>query len=73
MAMTLSEFMKSRSLTDARFAELLDCSEGALRKWRYGERTPRSDQMRRIMEVTGGLVTPNDFLLSSPSTEGEAA
>lgn len=71
--MTLTEFMKSRSLTDAQLAEMLDCSPGALRKWRYGERTPRPDQMRRILEVTDGLVTPNDFLLSASSGEGEAA
>lgn len=71
--MTLSEFMTSRSMTDAQLAQQLECSTGAVRKWRYGERTPRPDQMRRIAEVTDGQVTPNDFLSISGPENGEAA
>ena len=71
--MTLAEFIKARSLTDAHLAELLGCSIGALRKWKYGERTPRPDQMRKITEVTDNLVTPNDFLTNLSNSEGEAA
>ena len=64
--MTLKEYMKQNSLTPAAMAELLDSSEGAVRKWCSGERTPRPDQMRKIADVTGGAVTPNDFFASSP-------
>lgn len=59
--MTLSEFMSAHSITDSQLAEKLRCSIGAVRKWRSGERTPRPDQMRRIVEVTKAKVTPNDF------------
>lgn len=64
--------MRTRSLTDVQLAKQLKCSIGALRKWRYGERIPRPDQMRRIAEATEGLVTPNDFLMSV-SREEDAA
>lgn len=59
--MKLTDYMKSRSITDSDMASMVPCSEGAVRKWRYGERVPRGDQIRRIAELTGGEVTANDF------------
>jgi hypothetical protein len=68
--MRLADFMKDRGLDDAAMAALIgDCSEFAVKKWRYGERTPRPAQMSRIVHVTGGTVTANDFLQRT----GEAA
>lgn len=65
--MKLAEYMKASGLEDESFAEMVgDCSSHAVKKWRYQERVPRPDQMRRIAEVTGGRVTPNDFVLSVP-------
>lgn len=66
MAMTLSEYMKAKALSDAEVAASLGCSEGAVKKWRYGERTPRPDQLRRIHDLTEGTVTANDFLIIEP-------
>lgn len=60
--MTLREYMKLNSITDAEMAALIGCSRSAVLKWRYGERTPRIDQLRRIASVTDGAVTANDFL-----------
>lgn len=62
MRMTLHEFMKLASLSDTDMASKLGCSEGAVKKWRYGERVPRVDQLRRIHEITNGAVTANDFI-----------
>ena len=61
--MRLSEYIKSNSLTDAEFAAKGPFSRGAVIKWRYGQRIPRPDQMRRISEVTDGQVTANDFFV----------
>jgi DNA-binding transcriptional regulator YdaS (Cro superfamily) len=61
--MTLTQFLSDAKLTDQAFAGLIGVSEFAVRKWRYGERTPRPKVMRRIGEVTGGKVTANDFVL----------
>lgn len=60
--MTLHEYMNGQSITDADMAVKLGCSEGAVKKWRYRERTPRPDQLRRIFEITEGAVTANDFM-----------
>ena len=61
--MDLTSFMKVNSLDDAAMAALIGgCSASAVKKWRYGERIPRSDHLRRIATATGGQVTPNDFL-----------
>ncbi len=64
--MKLSDFLKASGLDDEAFAaQVGDCSAHAVKKWRYAERTPRPDQMRRIAEITDGKVTPNDFVLSA--------
>lgn len=60
--MKLSEYMKTHKLSDADMASLIGCSEGAVKKWRYDERTPRRNQLLRICAITDGAVTPNDFL-----------
>lgn len=66
--MLLAEYMKASGLEDEEFANHVGgCSAHAVKKWRYRERVPRPDQMRRIAEITDGQVTPNDFVLSAPS------
>lgn len=66
--MTLADYMKAHGLDDLAMAEKIGrCSESAVRKWRYGQRMPRVEQLRRIAEVTHGAVTPNDFLLGETS------
>ena len=62
--MKLSVFMSEHKLDDAAMAALVgDCTDHAVKKWRYDERLPRVEQMRRIYAVTDGAVTPNDFVL----------
>lgn len=62
MSMTLRAFMDAHALGPTEMARRLECSESAVRKWYYGERIPRPDQMRRISEATFGIVTANDLL-----------
>ena len=69
--MKLSAYMEQNGLTpDAMAQRVGDCSESAVRKWMYGERVPRADQLRRIFEVTEGAVSANDFVHAdqTPST-----
>lgn len=71
--MKLSEFMSAAGLDDEQMAALLGgCTAHAVKKWRYGERLPRPEQLRRIAEVTGGQVTPNDFVLEAPEPAEES-
>jgi hypothetical protein len=64
--MKLSAYMKLKKIRPAAMAELVgEASASGVVKWMREERTPRPDQQRRIFEVTGGAVTPNDFVLTA--------
>lgn len=68
--MKLTDFMKDRGLDDAAMAVLIgEVSEGAVKKWRYAERTPRPNQMTRITAATDGAVTANDFMPAAEAAE----
>ena len=69
--MKLSAYMKESGIDDdAMAASIGDCSAGAVRKWKYGERIPRPDHLRRITEATKGAVTANDFF-DTPAAEAD--
>ncbi|RVT95222.1 XRE family transcriptional regulator [Rhodovarius crocodyli] len=63
--MTLDEYRAREGLSYEALAERLGFAgpNAARTVHRYagGERIPRPDAMRRIMEATGGKVTPTDF------------
>lgn len=63
--MKLAQYLTDHSITPERFASEVGVSVSGMRKWMYGERIPRPDQMRKIAELTGALVEPNDFILAS--------
>ncbi len=64
--MTLREFAEHRNMSNEQLAAWLAAQVGVsrsgARKWVYGERTPRGLQMVRVLALTDGLVTANDFL-----------
>lgn len=57
--MQLVEYIKSSGATIPEFAESVGATPAAVYKWISGERRPRD--FRKIVSVTGGLVTANDF------------
>ncbi|RCL01034.1 MAG: hypothetical protein JSC189_000920 [Candidatus Tokpelaia sp. JSC189] len=64
--MKLTDYMTINNISTKDMATLIGgMSASGVKKWLYGERTPRPDQMRRIAEVTKGMVLPNDFVLLS--------
>lgn len=64
--MKLAQYLTDKNISPEQFAaDMGGLSTSGIRKWMYGERVPRPDQMRKIAELTGGLVEPNDFILSS--------
>jgi hypothetical protein len=66
--MKLAAYMADNGIPARQMADLIgEVSESGVRKWMYGERVPRLEQMRRITEVTDGAVQPNDFILSETS------
>lgn len=64
--MKLAQYLTDKNISPEQFAaDMGGLSISGIRKWMYGERVPRPDQMRKIAELTGGLVQPNDFILSA--------
>lgn len=60
--MTLTQFLSSHGIADAAFAESIGVSRQALHRYKRGERRPEWDVLERIVRVTEGAVTPNDFI-----------
>ena len=74
--MKLLDYMKARNLDDDGIAALVgDTTPRAVKKWKYGETTPRLPELLRIEQVTAGEVMPVDFLPPPPAAEpnGEKA
>jgi transcriptional regulator with XRE-family HTH domain len=64
--MKLIEYLREQNLTDEQFAEQVGKSKWAVRKWMYGQRVPRHNEMQSIALLTGGKVTANDFFGDPP-------
>jgi transcriptional regulator with XRE-family HTH domain len=63
--MKIQAYMTANKISAEAMAELIGgVTESGVRKWVYGERIPRPDQLRRIAEITKGEVMPNDFILA---------
>lgn len=65
--MKLAQYITDNNISIEQFAADMGGSVSGIRKWMYGERVPRPDQMRKIAEMTGGAVQPNDFILEVSS------
>ncbi|MGJ5000540.1 helix-turn-helix domain-containing protein [Bradyrhizobium sp. HKCCYLRH2060] len=59
--------------TNPAFAEKIGKSAESVRRYRAGEREPDQKVMRLIFEVTGELVTPNDWVGVGPRPVPEPA
>ena len=73
LPMKLAAYLKHHGLSDEEFASHLGggLSAEAVRKWRFGVRTPRPVHLVRIAEVTNGDVTANDFLPAPAATPAD--
>lgn len=61
LLMTIDEFLQTQSINAAEFAKKLGVSAETVRRYANGSRTPAREVMKRIVDVTEGAVTPNDF------------
>lgn len=60
--MKLGKYLKDNRITDEEFGQKVGATTHAVGKWRRGERRPRDGFMRKIVLVTAGSVSPNDFM-----------
>lgn len=67
--MKLSDFLSEHKLSHAEFGRKIERSAAAVSRYVSGSRIPRPDDMVKIIDVTGGAVTPNDFLPVGTMTE----
>ena len=70
--MKLKQYLIEKNITPEAFAALIGgVSESGVRKWIYGDRVPRPEQMIAIVEKTDGVVMPNDFFLPEGKVAAE--
>ena len=58
--MRLADYVKQSNMSQAEIAALVGVTEAAMSRY-MRDRVPSPDVMQRIIEVTDGAVTPNDF------------
>ena len=61
LVMKLETYLRQNKIATATFAAAIEVSVQALHRYLYGARFPRREVLERILSVTMGAVTPNDF------------
>ena len=69
--MTLADYLEKTGKTEAEIASAVGCSQGTVNKLKLGKQWPSLDLVRRIVIVTDGKVTPNDFAGIDADKDGE--
>lgn len=75
--MTLADYLTDRRITAAEFAEKLGVHRSTVSRWigppsDDGETfRPSWDQLSKIKDLTGGLVTANDFMPKAAAACGD--
>ena len=59
----LEAFLDTRGLSRDDFAKMTATSTLTVYRWLLGDAVPSHDAMRKIYRVTGGVVTPNDWVI----------
>lgn len=60
--MTLAEYLAVNGIKASTFADTISVPPSTVLRLLKGERSPRLELLKKIMEATNGAVTPNDFL-----------
>ena len=67
--MLLKEYIKEKKMTQAAFGHLVGVSHVQIHRLIYGKRTPSFRLAKRIENITGGLVTTDDFPIEDVTDE----
>ena len=65
--MKLGTYLSENGITHADFAARIGTSQAAVTRYVLEQRTPRPDVISRIMSITSGEVTANDFMPAYPA------
>lgn len=66
-AMKLAQWLKANKVSARKFSEMIGVGQVAGHRYKHGQRIPEPQVMLRIMQVTKGAVTANDFYPSVPA------
>ena len=67
--MNLREFLKLQKISQKQFAKNLGISPISLTRYIYSKRFPEKKILKKIHELTDGIVTANDFLSNSSNND----
>jgi transcriptional regulator with XRE-family HTH domain len=67
--MKLAEYLAANKISQAEFAQKVGVSQVAISRYADGQRMPRRKWLVKIRQMTGGLVTSEDFLESVEAAE----
>lgn len=70
--MNLKDWRKQNGLSMERAAEILDLSQSTISRIEAGKQWPDKATVLKIVELTDGLVTANDFVNPAPTAETAA-
>lgn len=59
--MKLKEWIEKEHKTQQEVADAIGVAQGQVSAWCSGDKMPRPENIRKIVEYTGGEVQPNDF------------
>lgn len=69
----LASYLRAAGISHAVFAEQMGMSRGNFSRIVNGRQPLTHAQMRRIYDITGGALTPNDLVLTAAAVEPDAA
>lgn len=69
--MRLGDWLDEHRMADATLADKLGVDRSTVGRWRAGDSKPRDKTMRRLIEITAGAVTANDFLGAAEEADPE--
>lgn len=67
-AMKFKDYIAEHDLSYSDVGKAIGVSTAAAHRYATGKRIPQQETMQRIIEFSGGTVTPNDFYNSSQET-----
>lgn len=70
--MKLDTYLKEHGLSDGDFAAEVGRDRTTVLRWRRDDARPDWPALQKVLEATGGKVTPNDFLPSLTTHATEA-
>ena len=65
--MKLREFLSENEISEAAFSAQVGVSQVAVHRYVAGQRTPSYEIMLKIMDITDGKVSANDFYPRAPA------